>query len=259
MKILITGGTSGLGYALSCALSKKGHIVYVASKTEKEKNTLTEKIKQERMILFPIVLDLLKEEDRNEVKNLDIDVLVLQAGIGEGGNLLSLDIQKMRENYEVNVFGNLALLQTYIKTCDEQKKHGKIFVTSSLLAHLPFPYLGSYGSSKASLSYCIKTLQMELSLKKKDISVTLVEPGAFHTGFNQVMLDNQEKNQETVTPIDKKVYQFEHLLFIGMETFSYHSFVHQLVKEIEKKHPRKRIQMPKRQSFFIKIYQLFSL
>ncbi len=258
MKILITGATSGLGYNLACALSKKGHLVYVGSKTEDEKRNVEKKANQDKVILFPIKFNLLHQEDYQQIDTLDLDVLFLQAGIGEGGNLATIDLTKMRENYEVNVFSNLACLQTFLRLCEEKHKKGKAFVTSSLLAHFPFPYLGSYGSSKASLSYCMETLQLELSLQKREFSVTLVEPGAFHTGFNQVMLDNQERNQKLVTAFDKKVNRIEKLLFVCMESFSFSSYVDLLVGEIEKVHPKKRVQMPFRQAIWVKLYQLFS-
>ncbi len=259
MKICITGATSGLGYQLACSLAKKGHIVYVASKTEKERKHVEEKSKEDKVILFPIVFNLLQHGEENILTKLDLDVLFLHAGVGEGGNLETIQLDKMRENYEVNVFSNLEWIQRYIKDCKERHKKGKIFVTSSLLAHIPFPYLGSYGSSKASLSYCIKTLQRELSLQKANCQVTLVEPGAFHTGFNQVMLENQERNQKEVTAFDLKIRQLEQLLFVLMESFSYQSFVDKLVKEMQKEHPHRHIQMPLRQSILTKFYQLFAI
>ncbi len=259
MKILITGATSGLGYALAKVLSKKGHFVYVGVKTEKEKQNLEEKMILDKTILFPISFNLLDEKDQEQLETLDLDVLFLQAGIGEGGCLSEINLSKMKENYEINLFSNLSCIQKFLQICDQKKKRGKIFVTSSLLAHLPFPYLGSYGSSKASLSYCIKTLQLELFLQKKKHSLTLVEPGAFHTGFNQVMLENQERNQKQVSWIDQKICRIEHLIFVLIESFSFTSFVNCLSKEIQKENPQKLIRMPKRQVIGFKLYQLYSL
>ncbi len=258
MKILITGATSGLGYSLSCELAKKGHIVYAASKNEKETFYLDQKAKNDKVILFPIVLNLLDDLEKYQ-EFLDVDCLILQAGIGEGGHLSTIDISKVEENYEVNVFSNLRVLQAYISCCEKKKRKGKIFVTSSLLAYVPFPSLGSYGSTKAALSYLVKTLQCELELESKNISLTLVEPGAYHTGFNQVMLDNQLVNQKEVTSYDLFLYSVEKFIFVLIESFSYTSFVDKMVKEIEKERPKKKIQIPKRQSFFVQMYQFLSL
>lgn len=258
MKILVTGATSGLGYSLCCSLSKRGHIVYVASKTKKESAYLKLKAKEQKVILFPIVLNLLRKEDFRQIEELDLDGLVLQAGVGEGGSLSQIDVEKLRDNYEVNVFSNLSLIQVYLRDREARGKRGKLFVTSSLLSHLPCPYLGSYGSSKASLSYLMKTLSLELFLEGKDVSVTLIEPGAYHTGFNQVMLANKERNQKIETPLDKKIGKMEEALFVLLESFSYFSFVETVRKEIESHHPRKRIAIPKRQSFWVQLYRIFS-
>lgn len=259
MNILITGATSGLGYLLACSLSRKGHLVYVASRSEKESIYLDLKIRKDKVILFPIVLDLLKHDDFKQIEELDIDVLVLHAGVGVGGKIEALNMDKMREAYEVNLFSNLELLQMFMKFCKEKQKKGKVFVTSSMLSHVPFPYLASYGSSKAGLSYCIKTLQRELALEPKNISVTLVEPGAYHTGFNQFLLESLEKNQVEVSGFDQEIKHLLSMLFIMMESFSLTSFVKKVEKEIEKEKPHKHIQMPLRQVIPIKIYQILEV
>ena len=59
MNILITGARSNIGYSLGKALALRGHIVYAGCKTFKEKVTLEEKINHEKIIMFPIVFNLL--------------------------------------------------------------------------------------------------------------------------------------------------------------------------------------------------------
>ena len=61
---------------------------------------------------------------------------------------------------------------------------------------LPLPYLSCYTSSKAALSILCFTLKKELKQINSNISMSLIEPGAYQTGFNDVMINNKEKYLE---------------------------------------------------------------
>ena len=64
MNVLITGARSNIGYSLAKSLSLRGHIVYAGCKTMKEKEALEEKINHEKIIMFPVVLNLLAIPER---------------------------------------------------------------------------------------------------------------------------------------------------------------------------------------------------
>ena len=116
MNILITGATSGIGYALATKLIKNGYRVYLGVHTEKEIKSALEKLKeldyQDRVSV--IKLDITKKNDREQIKYLDIDCLVNQAGVGIGGSLLNMKVSDIRDNFEVNFFGTLELIKLYI-------------------------------------------------------------------------------------------------------------------------------------------------
>lgn len=84
MNILITGARSNIGYSLAKSLALKGHIVYAGCKTIQEKETLEDRINSEKIIIFPIVLNLL-EKDFDIIDSLDLDCIVLHASISNGG------------------------------------------------------------------------------------------------------------------------------------------------------------------------------
>ena len=59
---------------------------------------------------------------------------------------------------------------------------------SSLIGLMPLKFLGVYSATKASIIHLTTTLKEELKLLDTNIKVVLIEPGMYHTGFNQVML-----------------------------------------------------------------------
>lgn len=112
MKILITGGISGLGYSVAKELAIKGHIVYLGVRTLKEEEYLNEKLKREKLIMFPVVIDL--TTDNYTIPN-DIDILYLNASIGKGGSILELNSNYLTDTFNVNILGNIKLIKKYLK------------------------------------------------------------------------------------------------------------------------------------------------
>ena len=97
MKILITGATSGIGFALAKKLSSRNHTVYITTHTEKQRRTVNEKIKMEKLNILAFKMDITNKDDRGLIDKIDIDCLVSHAGIGEGGSILDIDIDVLRK------------------------------------------------------------------------------------------------------------------------------------------------------------------
>lgn len=259
MRILITGATSGLGYNLAVELSKRGHTVYATTHTIKQLEMLKKKIKENNLNILCFKLDIREKSDRKLINTLEIDVLVNHAGIGNGGSILEMDIDVLKDNYETNIFSSFSLLQEFYISKIKKRQSAKIFVTSSIASMLPIPYLGCYTSSKAAISMLVFTLKKELQYIDKNISISLIEPGAYKTGFNQVMIDNKNK----YTYKDNKIYKnrnsinkIQRNLFTIIEKDNYKSLITKIVKEMEKKNPKFKIREPLMQSIFAKIYLL---
>ncbi len=255
LKILITGTLSGLGYYYAKKFSKRGHIVYAGVKNKKQLKLLEEKSKQDKIILFPRIINL---DDDFEVFD-DLDCIILQAGIGEGGSILEIGINRFRNNYEVNVIDNLKIIKKYLQFCLEYNKKGKIFITSSLAAFLPFPYLASYTSSKMNLYTLSKTLRYELWYQKIPVSVSVILPGSYKTGFNEVMIDNKFQDKLILTKKAFTMSNYQKLFFNLTEKTNYDSLSDKVVKFCEAKHSPFIITAPFSQALFVKVYWLFSI
>lgn len=255
MKILISGARSNIGYSVAKSLALRGHIVYAGCKTVKEKETLEIKLKEEKIIMFPIVLNLLND-DFNIIDTLDLDALMLHASIGNGGSILEISNKRFNEVIDVNIKGNFRLLQKYLRDCYYKNKKGKVFITSSLAAFIPLPYLSSYTSSKLYLYNLANTLRMELAYQKVDVKVSLILPGAYRTGFNDLMIENKALDNYILKEKALNMTKCQKILFSLIEKLDYSDLVNDVVREIEKNNPSFIISSPIRGKIFAKIYIL---
>jgi len=172
MNILITGGASGIGYDVGLKLSKLGYHVFLTTETDEQLKVLKEKIPENENIgIFR--LDLTKNEDRNLLDNFDLDILISNAALNQGGSIMDIDIDDMKKCYDVNLFYNFEIIKSVISNMRKKGK-GKVIIISSMLANIPLPFFGIYGSSKASLSYLGLCLKKELKLIDKNIKIKIV-------------------------------------------------------------------------------------
>lgn len=260
MKILITGARSGISYQVAIKLARKGHFVYLTTHTNEQAISLNKKLEEYNLKILCFKLDITNEQDRHLIDNLDLDVLINHAGIGVGGSVVEMDLDDVRKNFEVNVFSSFQLLQLAYQNMRKRKKEGKIFIMSSLASMVPLPFLGSYCASKAAISTLTISLKKELRSIHSKIQISLIEPGAYRTGFNQVMIDNKEKYLYPNSLFYQKrqeISKKQTKLFSIMEKKHLDSIVNKIVKQVEKKKSKFKIRAPFLQRVGAKLYLLF--
>ena len=108
-KILITGAYSGIMRELIKKIKSK-YFIYVTVHTENELKNIKEYYKMEKNIEC-LKLDIKNDLDIEKINKLDIDIFISNAAVGYGGSIINMDINKIKENYEVNVFRNFYLIQ----------------------------------------------------------------------------------------------------------------------------------------------------
>lgn len=261
MKILITGASSGLGYDLAKSLSLRGHSVYVTTHTEKEVLSVKKKIHDEKLNMLCFKLDITSNNDIEMLKSLSIDVLVANAAIGNGGSIFEMDTDILKDTYEVNLFSTVKLVKIFYQSNKYTKNRLKIFIISSLVGNIPIPYIGAYSSSKSALSHLTHVMRKELIYLNNNISISLVEPSAYKTGFNQVMIDNKINNTYKDSKIYKNVESINRLqrnLFTLIESNKYNKINSKIIKQIEKENPKFLIRTSILHSILVKTYLFFS-
>lgn len=234
---------------------KNDYYIYVTVHTDTElKNTKEKYSKDKNIECFK--LDVTSKIDRAKLENLDIDFLISNAAIGIGGSIINMNIDKIRDNYETNVFSNFELIQIVLKNMLKKDK-GKIIIMSSLAGIIPIPFLGSYCSSKASIIKLTECLKKELKILNSNIKISLIEPGMYNTGFNKVMFDNKyDTNFDNLFEEELELIRTrENLLQIFLEKNNLNSIVNKIEKAI--KNDKFIYRAPLTQVIGAKLYSLF--
>lgn len=128
-----------------------------------------------------IKLNLLDSLDIEHAGSFDVDVLVLNAGIMESGAMVDIPLQRVRESFDINVFGHLQLVQAIVPKMIVRKS-GKIVWTSSMGGILVVPFLGTYCATKHAIEAIAGSMKAEL--EQFGIKIATINPGVFGTGFN---------------------------------------------------------------------------
>ncbi len=196
---LITGVSSGFGRALAEAVLAKGGHVAGTVRNEAAKAEY-EKLSPGRAI--GLLLDVRDEQAvRNGVAEIEaktggVDVLVNNAGYGLEAAIEEATLDQVRAQFEVNVFGPVALIQAALPYM-RKRRAGHIVNVTSIGGLTAFPGVGIYNASKFALEGISEALSKEV--KPLGIKVTIVEPGAFRTdwaGRSMVHVENSIADYE---------------------------------------------------------------
>jgi NAD(P)-dependent dehydrogenase (short-subunit alcohol dehydrogenase family) len=187
-KILITGAGSGLGEGTAIGLARNGHTVIATAQTWPQVTALRSKATALGLPLRVEKLDLLDPYEVKQACGWDFDVLLNNAGIGEGGPISEIPVDLVRRNFEINVFAPLVLTQQVVRKWVFAKTPGKIVFVSSMGGLFSPPGFATYASTKHAIEAIAEAMQQEL--KPFGIQVQTINPGAFLTGFNEAMAEN---------------------------------------------------------------------
>ncbi|HEX8575670.1 MAG TPA: SDR family oxidoreductase [Flavobacterium sp.] len=175
--VLITGASSGIGKATGEFLHHKGYIVYGTSRNpEQVKNSL-----------FPLLaLDVRDPESialavaKIITVSGRLDVVINNAGVGITGPLEEIPAAAIRNNFEINFFGPIAVMQAVLPQMRAQRS-GLIINITSIAGYMGLPYRSIYSASKGAIELITEALRMEV--KPLGITITNVAPGDFATNI----------------------------------------------------------------------------
>jgi NAD(P)-dependent dehydrogenase (short-subunit alcohol dehydrogenase family) len=179
---LITGVSSGFGRALAQEALAAGHTVVGTARSDEAKRDFESLADA----AFGRVLDVTHFDRIDDVVSEietsvgPIDVLVNNAGYGHEGVLEESSLSEMRRQFDVNVFGAVAMMKAVLPYM-RARRRGHILNITSMGGHVTMPGIAYYCGSKFALEGISESLGKEV--KPLGIAVTAVAPGSFRTDW----------------------------------------------------------------------------
>lgn len=181
-KVLITGAATGFGYGVTIQLAEKGFDIVAAVEIYGQVQPLKRDLAARGIKNVQVEkLDVTVEGDRRKALGWNIEILVNNAGVLEGGSVVDIPGSNMRHEFEVNVIGPLLLTQGIAKQM-AKRGAGRIIWVSSREGLNVNPFTGIYSASKHAVEAIAETMSMEL--QEFGVEVATINPGPFLTGFN---------------------------------------------------------------------------
>ena len=180
-KVLITGAGSGFGLEAAMRLAEKGFDVIASVEIYSQVQPLKRAALARGVHLQVEKLDVTNEGDRRKVLGWNVEILVNNAGVLEGGSVVDVPAANMRNEFEVNVIGPLLLTQGIAKQM-AKRRQGRIVWVSSREGLNVNPFTGVYAASEHAVEAIAE--KMSLELQEFGVEVATVNPGPFLTGFN---------------------------------------------------------------------------
>lgn len=185
--VVITGVSTGIGRATARALLRGGWIVWGSARRESDTADLA---REGAGRFHPLIFDVTREDEiraaaarvRESLAGAPLAALINNAGIAVGGPLATIPLAEVRRQFEVNVFGPVAVTQAFLpllQASDVTGKGGRVINISSVSGKVAFPFFGPYSASKFALEALSDAFRREAPIR--GVRVILVEPGAIRT------------------------------------------------------------------------------
>ncbi len=180
--VLITGASTGIGQTCAARLDRLGYTVFAGVRKPEDGNRLRAAGSSR---LVPVQLDVTKPEEIAAAAARIAEVvgprglagLINNAGVAGGGPIEFVPVDTVRQIFEVNVFGLLAVTQAFLPML--RTAHGRVINIGSIAGKAVSPMVVPYGMSKHAVEALTDGLRLELG--RAGIHASIVEPGAVKT------------------------------------------------------------------------------
>jgi short-subunit dehydrogenase len=205
---LITGAGAGFGRAFTEAALEAGHTVVGTVRREEQRLAFeTLHAKRAHGVIIDVThFDAIDPTVRKiEAQVGPIDVLVNNAGYGHEGILEESPLTELIRQFEVNVFGAVAMIKAVLPAM-RRRRRGHIINITSMAGYISMPGIAYYSGSKFALEGITEALAQEV--KGLGIKVTAIAPGSFRTewaGRSMVRSERSVSDYDTVfDPVRKR-------------------------------------------------------
>ena len=191
--VIITGASSGIGYATALSLAKEGAKLVVGARRTDRLEDLVKEIEENNGEILSQKLDVTKKSDCDDLVNTAIkkwgkvDVLVNNAGLMPLSFVKNLKVDEWDQMIDVNIKGVLYCTAAVLPHMRESKS-GHIINISSVAGRIVFPAGSVYCATKHAVTAFSEGLRQELS-PRNNIRVTTIEPGVVSTELTNTITD----------------------------------------------------------------------
>ncbi len=200
----MTGASTGIGHATASLLADEGFLVFAGVRKESDR----ERLAGEHERLRPTILDVTVPADLTRVietvraSGAELRGVVNNAGIAVAGPLEFLPIEVLRNQFEVNVFGPIALAQAALPLLRVSK--GRLVFIGSIAGRLSAPFVGPYSASKGALALFVDSMRQELA--SSGVGVSLLEFASVKTPIWEKGRAGKEALMEKMPPEAMRYY-----------------------------------------------------
>jgi NADP-dependent 3-hydroxy acid dehydrogenase YdfG len=206
---IVTGASSGMGYATAATLAGAGAAVVINARRAERLEKLAAEITALGGRALPVAGDASQPDDLDLLLERTLgwqegggryDIVVINAGRGLAGGVLGSDEARWQELYQLNVLGAAHLMRragTYLA----ERGCGDIVVVGSVVGRHISPFSGFYGSSKFAVGALAEGLRREVC--GNGVRVSLVMPGIVVSEFQQVAGYDEENFGSSVAQFGK--------------------------------------------------------
>jgi len=186
--VLITGVSTGIGLYTAIKFANEGYTVYGSVRKESDIQKVSAQIGQAyRPLIFDVTdhqaVQAAAHQLEKEIGLQGLKLLINNSGIAVTGPLEVLGIEEYRYQFEVNVFGLIAVTKAFLPLLGAKKEAtfppGKIINMSSIAGKTCMPFMTPYSSSKAAVDRLSEGLRRELMVH--GIDVVVFNPGPIET------------------------------------------------------------------------------
>src|SRR6266481_5494722 len=204
---VVTGAGGGLGRDIALGLAAEGYVVFGTAMSVAEVQELKDASGGGVSLT---VCDMTKEESvkawaagvSDALGDSGLDILINNAGILTPGPIEVLPLDAIRREFDVNVFGALAVMNTFLPAL--RKARGRIVQISTWTASLPLPFNGPSGASKAAMEVFATVYRAEL--KRFGIDVVVAPAGNMKTGGPEKTAAALARVADGMTPDQRGLY-----------------------------------------------------
>ena len=202
---IVSGGSKGIGKAISMKLAQAGANVVICSRKKENLDSAVNEAESNGLTLIPIECNTSNNESIQSVvdytleKFNGVDILVNNAAANPYyGPILNSEDSHWDKIFDVNVKGYFNFAKACSKTMIANNS-GKIINVASIAAKTPLEGLGVYNISKAAVVMLTKVLAKELG--EYNINVNTLAPGLIKTDFSKALWENEETHNKIVKSI----------------------------------------------------------